>query len=124
MGEQAVKSWTIGFGIGETRDGFAITDDQRRAILQAVKETAAGIFGGFTLFNVQGGWVNPEGRLVEEPGISLLICSPQPEHVLREFADYVRRVACQHSVVLTGPDGSVSFVEESAEHSNAAASRQ
>lgn len=63
----------FGFGVGEDKNGFSLNSSRVVAGLGNIRKEAARLFGGYTLRSVTGGWVNPEGRLVEEPGYTLQV---------------------------------------------------
>lgn len=66
----------FGFGVGEDATGAALAPDLVIAGLMVIRKRAAELFGGYTMHAVNGGWTNPEGRLVEEPGYTLFVFGP------------------------------------------------
>lgn len=64
---------SLGFGCGEDRNGNAIPADHATHCIAEVLKLAAQIYGGASLSDVDGAWINPEGKLVVEKGKSLVI---------------------------------------------------
>ncbi len=91
----------IGFGLGETASGLPIEPMIAEGALRILKEEAAALFGGYTLVPVEGGWMNPGGRLVMEIGKKFEIFTvPGREDMARTFARHVRDSLKQQSVML------------------------
>lgn len=82
----------IYLGVEKTRDGNDIDAVDANARLRTIKQAAAKRFGGYSLFMGSGGWVTPEGELVEEMCAKLEIVSDAP---VREFAVWAARVLDQ-----------------------------
>jgi hypothetical protein len=106
------RAHRIGFGLGERADGTPIGDDERAAIIRQIAIQTAHRFGGYTIAHTYGGWINPAGRLVEEPGITLTIVTDEPDSTVRAFARYHGGcTAFQQSVIHIRPAGTADFVE-------------
>jgi hypothetical protein len=61
------------FGVGQDKEGLAIDRDQQQRAIREIKTEAAKLFGGYTLYQAQGGWINGGGRLVEEDSMTLTV---------------------------------------------------
>ena len=87
--------------LGIERDRFNAQIDpiKRAAALKEVRREAAHTFGGYTLANVEGGWVDPHGRLIEEGSIRLDLIASDRWNV-RSFAEYAGRALNQSSVLI------------------------
>lgn len=108
----------FGFGAGEDDSGRLLLQSEVEIGLQKIRRRAVEWFGGYTLTKTQGGWVNPAGRLVEEPGYTLSVLV-DPSTVLLEDFGYrleitdivstIKQALRQHSVVvmLTPVDWSI-----------------
>jgi len=78
----------FGFGIGEDRHGRLIAQNDAKRAVRAICDKAASLFGGYTLLDTFGGWKNEQGRLVEEPGKTLVIYITD---AMQEFANVEAR---------------------------------
>lgn len=95
-------------GVGERADGSAIPNLGAR--LHRCRAILAGAFGGYTELNSQGGWVNPEGRLVEEPGKTwqTAIATDAELHRVDEVGAQIKDLLQQHSLFMV-LDGQARF---------------
>lgn len=98
-----LTEYRIGIGIGEDRNGHPISDRERENAIEHISFAAASRFGGYNLQHGQGGWINPDGRLVTEPTITLTIIAPadgESFHQALTFAHYAAQHLRQHSFTL------------------------
>lgn len=67
----------FGFGVGEDKYRKPIASVTLDQALGIICELAAKRFGGYTLYDTVGGWVNPKtNNLIKEPGMTLMVfCS-------------------------------------------------
>jgi len=65
-------------GVGEDKHGAQITPEEQTTIKQSLLRRACGVFGGATLQDSMGGWMNPEGRMVYESGVVLTAYARDP----------------------------------------------
>lgn len=99
--------YRIGFGIGETGDRKPILESDANRRLHHIYSEAAEHFGGYTSQACSGGWVNPDGELCEESGVTLTILVQYSGSVsadddrLAHFARWIGRKFEQHSVVVS-----------------------
>jgi hypothetical protein len=92
----------FGFGVGKNKNNEVITDLDRESALAVIRKEAAAVFGGYTLFSPTGGWRNPAGVLVEEPGYTLMVLvSDANNFTIDCFAAYIRGAFQQEAVVVT-----------------------
>lgn len=63
---------TFGFGVGVTKDGSPIPRYFAQCLVKEICELAANLFGGYTIYECEGGWTNPRGEVVVEPGRSIV----------------------------------------------------
>jgi len=107
-----MQAYTITLGIGETRNGSPITSHVRDVALLAVRSDLAHAFGGYTETFTRGGWINPDGRLVTEPGRAFTVFTDESggAFVIRSWARRVGQFFNQDSVCLTLPNGSVEIL--------------
>lgn len=98
--------YDITIGTQESKTGGFIDPAIRRDALHNVKAFAAREFGGYTIVESSGGWINPDGDLVTESSIVLTVCVPREtgDDAIAEFAKVCGRFLDQHSVVLTQGD--------------------
>lgn len=93
-----------------------ITAEDSITALEHVKRTLAQSLGGYTAYNTQGGWVNDEGELVEEPvTVVYSLAADRDLEELEELGEglalYVRTKLEQECVLYTvDPLISVQFV--------------
>lgn len=76
-------------------------------------QTIARAFGGFTVTEARGGWINNEGKLYDEPVLRVLIaCENTPENSgkLKQIALNYKAEAGQEAVYIKAFDGAVLFV--------------
>ncbi len=109
------REYRIQFGVGEDRDGQPIGTDERRDMVAAICGRAASTFGGWTLYDHKGGWIDDKGRAVIEPGhtLSLVISNTRDntaEDRAKAFAGVVCRAARQQCVMLIWPSGTARII--------------
>jgi hypothetical protein len=97
-------------GIEKDGAGKQIDPEVRANALQAVRQSAAQEFGGYTISNAAGGWLNPEGKLIEEGSIRLDLYTTKGEVQVSRWAAQVGAMFGQQSVLLDDA-GNVEFVE-------------
>ena len=105
-----MKAYTITAGTDQDKDGKLIRGVVANTALHFIRNEAAKQFGGYTETKANGGWINPEGLLVEECSTVFTICADDGQAV-REFASYVRETLNQHSVVFTDAENNAEFIE-------------
>jgi hypothetical protein len=107
---------TFYIGIEKDREGRQIDAQTRANALAAIRVKAAQTFGGYSLFNGAGGWINPEGHLVEEANIRLDIYSTASYAAIWGFAQESGRLLHQASI-LADLNGNATFIDiEPVEH--------
>jgi hypothetical protein len=75
---------TFTIGIGKDKTGKPIPEcDMELAKLRACKLIARE-FGGYTAYVANGGWVDPSGKLIEEPSLVISTITDKPGN--RELA--------------------------------------
>lgn len=87
-------------GIERDGDGKQIDPAVRSNALKELRESAAREFGGYTLSNAAGGWMNPEGKLIEEGTIRLDLYTTRHNEDVQDWARRVGAAFGQHSVLL------------------------
>lgn len=101
--ESMGKVCTIGIGVGEDRNGCPV--ENTYACLKAVKAMLAERHDGYTITETDGGWTNDAGRLVEEPGLSILLIVhyATPVGYVRDTAERAARIFNQAAAVVIHP---------------------
>jgi hypothetical protein len=105
-----MKRITFFIGIEKDGRGRQIPGHERANALLWLRKQAATMFGGYTLQNVEGGWINPSGALVEEGAIRLDIYSDSPRWKASVFARQAGARLRQDSVLLDY-DGNPAFID-------------
>ncbi len=105
----------FGFGIEEDKDGNGISPQKlRNDLLPSIESFAAQTFGNYTLYQTDGGWINPQGRLVQERGMTLMVLvSPDRvnlDRVINSMATTVRDSLKQVCVAVTQTEVDSVFV--------------
>lgn len=77
----------FGFGVGRDKDGLGILPSDREVGLNFIRQRAAHLFGGYTLYETTGGWTNGAGRLVEEEGRTLMVLTTDEQYTLDQKID-------------------------------------
>jgi len=105
--------YRITVGTGEDRHGNRINTMARNVNLATVRKAAAEVFGGYTVWQTRGGWINKAGRLVEEPGVTIavIVTDQHAPYAVHQFAQHCGYWFNQQSVMLVRPDGSADFIE-------------
>jgi hypothetical protein len=100
----------FGFGVGEDRNGNLIRAVQRVGALGNIRRAACDLFRGYTLYKTVGGWINEDGRIVEEPGCTLTVYS-ETLGVFRvdEMVNIIKSELRQHSVAVIVTEVTFSF---------------
>lgn len=96
---------TITAGMGETAEGRALTPFEVNRAVERARRVLAESFGGYTEVATSGGWVNDEGRLVEEVGrrwvcLALDMSREVAEWKGRQAAELIAEALQQACVVL------------------------
>jgi len=104
-----MKEYKIGFGTEFDKDQSCIPVAELKRALDRIKHNAMIGFGGFTLIDCDGGWVNDNNVHVLEKGKQISLIYHAAKNV-RDFAAYVCVKLNQESVVLILPDGTVEFI--------------
>jgi hypothetical protein len=84
-------------------------------------------FNGYTRADVTGGWLSPDGRLIEEPAIRAEIITDLPYSVVRDWASraaslysqeyvFVVRLGTRGAELVKNPDFNVTSSLEKASH--------
>lgn len=78
----------------ESNEGASLAN-----VHKALKRELAAKFGGFTAFETAGGWVNPEGELIEEDGTTYQVAFPLEQMgLVVSLAHQAGRMAHQQAV--------------------------
>lgn len=89
------------FGIGRDKDGLMIPAIAFIPALARIKKKAVELYGGYTIYTTQGGWVN-NGALIEEDGRTLLIYTTEGvDHKVHEMANFIKEVLDQEAVYVS-----------------------
>lgn len=96
------------FGAGRDRYGLPLTGVNLR--LTQIARYASDKFGGYTLYRHNGGWIGPDGRLLEERGFTVSILSDVLPEAETAFARKVREAFSQASVVLIRGTGEAEII--------------
>lgn len=73
-----------------------------RDMLNSAERETAEQFGGYTMTNVHGGWINPQNDLIREESIKFEISGEDlPEPKVLAWAKWMRRRFRQQSVMLS-----------------------
>lgn len=101
--------------------------DNDRHSLQHVRHYAelamCKAFGGCTVANAKGSWVDPQGKLVSEPVWTFTsACEPNEasNRTLEKIARYIGHEGRQQAVYLRYPSGDVSILDTAEQHKEAA----
>lgn len=105
-----MKRVSVYFGIEKDRDNQQIPPDVRANALTEIKRDAAQRFGGFTYFHGAGGWINPDGALVEEGSIRFDVYTDKPFSSVYDFATF-GGVRLNQASVLVDYNGHVRFLD-------------
>jgi hypothetical protein len=102
------------FGVGEDAYGQALPALHVKNALSAIQAHAALLFGGFTLANTTGGWMNDESRTVTEPGYNLFVLADGAvdECKVQNMTYTIHIWLSQKSVVVIRTRVSFSFVAQ------------
>ena len=91
---------TVQCGIGEDKAGCAIESQRARDCLVAIHRFAGDLYGGVTVYRHVGSWVDGNGKLVTEYGITFQVVTDSDSDG-SVFAVFIRDTFNQNSVVLT-----------------------
>ena len=99
---------TFGFGIQLDKNGDRIPRGSAGSAIHDIKHKALELFGGFTIFNTEGGWRSPSGAVAIENGRSLVVCmdyemQPPSEKTaeVRAMADFIKARLNQEAVFVS-----------------------
>lgn len=90
------------------------TADNLSSVHSDLRRKLAATFGGYTATPSYGGWIAPDGELVEEPGIAYDVAVPDnAANDLRNIARDIGHAAHQQSMYLRLPSGTVEILPTS-----------
>lgn len=89
--------YTIGAGTHFDKNGAPIAN--LRIKIRDLKLDACKMFGGCAVVRVEGGWVDQNGKLIEEDGVQFDICTDVPRVKVELFAGLVKTVLNQTAVL-------------------------
>ena len=108
----AKREYRIGLGIGEDRHGNPLGRDVVNGKVAYIEHEAARLFGGYSITESRGGWINDDGRLVREPGLTIsIVAGPEYEHSVRAFAAASARSLGQAAFVFIRPGGEADIID-------------
>lgn len=103
-----MKQVQIVFGQGFDKNGKPLVGAEAK--LQEMERIAANRFGGYSLNYGYGGWVDPQGNLVNEPNATLTIVTAASETAILSYAQEIKDTFNQQSVLVTISLVSIDFV--------------
>jgi len=96
---------TLIFGLGPTgAHGACQSDADLAAALDALEDASLRKCGGFTLHRGKGGWIDPDGRIVKEDVIILMVAATYAS--VRELAAIGKKLFGPTAIYVKKPDGS------------------
>jgi len=101
---------TYSVGIGLDLEGLPVLNLDKK--IKLAKTEAAVTFGGFDLSYRSGGWIDGEGKYIEEPAaIFTAIIGEDKLYAIEDFAVFLRLEFNQTSVLMTRQPIDFEFVE-------------
>ena len=94
-------TYTVHVGAGQDKDGMDIRNYERTDMLAHAKLRTARLFGGYSVSECFGGWVDPHGRIVEERAYRIEVSTDASFGLVWSWANEVRDIFRQTSVLLT-----------------------
>lgn len=96
------QSWSIRtefhIGLGETFFGAKIPEGLIGSYGREATHIVSKVYGGATMIPHYGGWVNPEGTYIQEPGITIIAYGHSNR--MREVAQTLLELTCQRALVV------------------------
>lgn len=80
---------------------------------EVYQEAFCKVFGGFTAYNVSGGWINEQGKLFRDESVSYHIAmdeTPACINALRTLARAAATECKQEAIFIVLPSGEVEFI--------------
>lgn len=87
---------TVGQGVNKNQKPLEGVDSKRVVAM----EQAATQFGGYTVVNGWGGWMQSPTELVQEPVMVITIMGEFTTEVMKQYAEFLRDLFNQESVLL------------------------
>lgn len=103
-----MKVYRITVGIGEDRFGKPINPRTVADNKHTACTTLAIEYGGYTIYEAEGGWVGDKGQLIEEPVLIFEFADKgrsAPDRTARTIAERFRDLFVQDSVLFAIIDG-------------------
>lgn len=101
-------------GSGYDRDNVAISPAERDEIRHQILAKSAEIFGGATIVDGQGVWVDDAGKMIQEPTFQIIVYSRRPSDSVRPllagFIRFILGVSRQTSVLVDDRANSEAFL--------------
>lgn len=105
-----MQKTVITVGIGETGNGGKLNAYEQGIIRSVITDEAARVFGGATITDGFGVWVD-NGRTISEPVLVLTLYHDLPDWQIAGFAAFCGGAARQKAVVVETSTVSVDFQE-------------
>lgn len=101
-----MKKYSVTFGVDEDKSGKALNPGNVNDVRADAMRAIAKEYGGVTFNRNLGGWVNDEGRLVEERSFTLYVVDIQNKgsEKIQEVAQVIKTALNQSSVLVTSED--------------------
>ena len=105
MKQMAGLPTLIFVGSGYDKDNKTISPSERDEIRQKILAEAAEVFGGVTILDANGAWIDDSGRMIEERVFQIIVYSHRTEgdeHASKwaSFIRFILRVSRQTSVLV------------------------
>jgi hypothetical protein len=98
------------------REALVILPDSKndKPIHATLKRELCNVFGGYTATPCQGGWVNPQGELIEDYGTAYSVAMLDSEAnraVFKEIANTIGKLAKQQAMYVRYANGEVEIFD-------------
>lgn len=103
-------AWTITIGTGLDRHGDPLSPERVDKAVSGWMSAVSRAFGGCTVVEGRGSWIDPEGYVVVEPVRVATIVAPRTvgsADRIHGFATDIGRLLDQHSIMVSNPLGFV-----------------
>ncbi len=96
-------------GLGEDAEGHTIPEIIRPMLIRESAHVVSDVYGGATIVPHFGGWVSPEGKYIQEPGVTIVAYGHSNQ--MRDVCQRILMLTNQRALIAVTIGAKLSAVE-------------